>query len=126
MNVKQIDQIFQDTAYIRMGGRPEELKCAEYLKEKCAEIGREAGVELNAKLVPFEVDLADIQEAKLYVDGKEIGCTGYMNSGSSTSETISVDLDRDRYYDCILGGPTAEESIRPKLKITFSAPKAGK
>ena len=49
----------------------------------------------------------------------------YMNSGSSTSETISVDLDRDRYYDCILGGPTAEESIRPKLKITFSAPKAG-
>lgn len=50
----------------------------------------------------------------------------YMNSGSSTSETISVDLDRDRYYDCILGGPTAEESIRPKLKITFSAPKAGK
>ena len=50
----------------------------------------------------------------------------YMNSGSSTSETISVDLDRDRYYDCTLGGPTAEESIRPKLKITFSAPKAGK
>ena len=50
----------------------------------------------------------------------------YMNSGSSTSETISVDLDRDRYYDCILGGPTAEEAIRPKLKITFSAPKAGK
>ena len=50
----------------------------------------------------------------------------YMNSGSITSETISVDLDRDRYYDCILGGPTAEEAIRPKLKITFSAPKAGK
>ena len=50
----------------------------------------------------------------------------YMNSGSNTSETVSIDLDRDRYYDCTLGGPTAEEAIRPKLKITFSAPKAGK
>ena len=49
----------------------------------------------------------------------------YMNSGTSTSETVSIDLDRDRYYDCTLGGPTAEEAIRPKLKITFSAPKAG-
>ena len=86
MNVKQIDQILQDTAYIRVGGRPEELKCAEYLKEKCAEIGREAGVELNAELVPFEVDLADIQEAKLYLDGKEVVCKGYMNSGSSEVE----------------------------------------
>ena len=28
MNVNQIEQIFLDTAYVRMGGRPEELKCA--------------------------------------------------------------------------------------------------
>lgn len=47
----------------------------------------------------------------------------YMNSGSS-SESVSTDLDKDRYYNCILGGPTsAEESVRPTLKITFSAPK---
>ena len=46
-----------------------------------------------------------------------------MNSGSS-SESVSTDLDKDRYYNCILGGPTsAEESVRPTLKITFSAPK---
>ena len=48
----------------------------------------------------------------------------YMNSGSSSSESVSTDLDKDRYYNCILGGPTsAEESVRPTLKITFSAPK---
>ena len=33
MNPKQIMEIFQDTAYVRMGGSPEELRCAEYLKD---------------------------------------------------------------------------------------------
>ena len=26
-------KIFEDTAYVRMGGSQEELKCAEYLKQ---------------------------------------------------------------------------------------------
>lgn len=48
----------------------------------------------------------------------------YMNSGSNSSESISTDLDKDRYYNCSLGGPTAtDEALKPKLKITFSAPK---
>lgn len=48
----------------------------------------------------------------------------YMNSGSNSSESVSIDLDKDRYYNCILGGPqAAEEEVRPSLKITFSAPK---
>ena len=62
MNVKQIEQIFLDTAYVRMGGRPEELKCAEYLLEKCKEIQKKcekSGMSAQAKLSSFEVDLAE-------------------------------------------------------------------
>ena len=80
MDIKKIDQIFADTAYVRMGGSPEELKCAEYLKEKCAELGLEATIE------PFEVDMATIKHVALYVDGKEIPCKGYFNCGSGEIE----------------------------------------
>ena len=31
MEAKQIMKIFEETAYVRMGGSPEELQCAEYL-----------------------------------------------------------------------------------------------
>jgi hypothetical protein len=49
----------------------------------------------------------------------------YMNSGNnSPSESVSSELDKDRYYRCTLAGPnTVDESLRPTLKITFSAPK---
>ena len=46
----------------------------------------------------------------------------YMNSGSNSSESRSIDLDKDRYYNCTLAGPSATE-VKPTLKITFSAPK---
>ena len=36
MNAKQIMKIFEDTAYVRMGGSGEELRCANYLKDRCA------------------------------------------------------------------------------------------
>ena len=48
----------------------------------------------------------------------------YMNSGSTSTESISIDLDKDRYYRCVLGGPeSSNQDIKPKLKLTFSAPK---
>ena len=80
MNTAKIDQILQDTAYVRMGGTAEELRAAEYLKAKCAELG------LEAYLENFEVDMATIHEAKLIVDGKEITCKGYFNAGSHEVE----------------------------------------
>ena len=52
MNLQQIDQILQETAYVRTGGSPEELKCAEYIMAKCAELG------LEARLEAFEVNMA--------------------------------------------------------------------
>lgn len=86
MNLVQVDQIFRDTAYVRMGGTPEEKKCAEYLRDKCDEIGKKAGVELKAELSAFEVNMASIQEASLFVDGREVVCKGYFNAGNGEVE----------------------------------------
>ena len=80
MNAEQIMKIFEDTAYVRMGGSSEELRAAEYLKHKCEELGCEAALEA------FEVDMADIQAASLTVDGVEIPCKGYLCSGSGEVE----------------------------------------
>lgn len=76
MDVTQINQIFADTAYVRMGGSESELRCANYLKKKCAEMG------LEARFEEFEVDMAEIEEAELIVDGKTIPCKGYLCCGS--------------------------------------------
>ena len=92
MDIKKIDRIFADTAYVRMGGSQEELKCAEYLKEKCTELG------LNAYLEEFEVDMADMKKATLTIDGKEIVCKGYLNSGSHEVEAPFYYLRTDDAY----------------------------
>ncbi len=80
MNAKEMMKIFEDTAYVRMGGSSEELRCAEYLVQRCADLGLEAHIET------FDVDMATIQEAKLLVDGAEITCNGYFNAGSAEVE----------------------------------------
>ena len=80
MDAKQIMKIFEDTAYVRMGGSMEELKAAEYLKGKCEELG------FAAEIVPFDVDMATMQEAKLLIDGQEITCKGYFNAGNAELE----------------------------------------
>lgn len=85
MNLQEIDKIFAETAYVRTGGSPEELKCAEYLQGKCAELG------LAAHLETFEVEMARIEEAILLIDGKEIACTGYLCAGSG-------EVEADLYY----------------------------
>ena len=75
-----IMKIFEETAYVRMGGSAEELRCAEYLKEQVAGLGLEAAIEA------FPVQMATIEEAVLTVDGKEIPCKGYRNAGSHEVE----------------------------------------
>ena len=80
MNRKKLASIFRQTAYIRMGGTPEELRCAEYLKEQCAELGLEARIE------GFPVQMSTIEEATLTVDGKNITCKGYSCAGSAEVE----------------------------------------
>ena len=75
MDLNKINQLFADTAYIRTGGSKEELKCAEYLKEKCEELG------LEAHLESFEVNMAEIKNASLVIDGVEIPAKAYKGCG---------------------------------------------
>ena len=85
MNANQIMKIFEETAYVRMGGTPEERKAAEYLQEQCAKLG------LEAQIVPFQVNMSTIRTAKLLADGVEVPCKGYFCSGNA-------DLEAPFYY----------------------------
>ena len=80
MDPRQIMKIFEETAYVRMGGSMEELKAAQYIQSKCAEIG------LKAEIQSFDVDMATMQEASFYADGVQIPCKGYLNAGNATLE----------------------------------------
>ena len=85
MDIQKINQIFADTAYIRMGGSAEELKCAEYLAGVCAEFGGKAEIQT------FPVGMAKIRDAHLYADGVEVPCKGYLIAGNA-------DLEAPFYY----------------------------
>lgn len=80
MDTPKIMKIFEDTAYVRMGGSSEELRAAEYLQSLCGEMG------LNAQLEAFEVDMAAIGEAVFCADGVQIPCKGYLCAGSAQVE----------------------------------------
>ena len=80
MDAKTIETIIEETAYVRMGGSQEELRCAKYLQDKCKALGYEAVLE------PFTVDMATMKNAVLTVDGREIPCKGYLCAGSGTVE----------------------------------------
>ena len=80
MNAEKIMRIFADTAYIRVGGREAEKKCAGYIRERVAEFGLEAHEE------PFEVPLGDMEEASFTADGVSIPCKGYMCAGQAELE----------------------------------------
>ena len=53
----------------------EEADCAIYLQECCKKMGFET------RLEAFQVEMCDIHEAVLTVDGKEIPCKGYRCAG---------------------------------------------
>lgn len=80
MDLSTITRIFDETAYVRTGGSPQELQCARYLAEQCAAFGA------NAVLEPFSVDMATIQTAVLTADGEQIPCKGYLCAGSGSVE----------------------------------------
>ena len=80
MNTQSIDRILRETAYVRTGGSAQELRCAEYLKRECEQLG------FSAHLEAFDVPMAAMQEARLTVDGKDIPCEGYLCAGSWETE----------------------------------------
>jgi hypothetical protein len=99
MKSEWIEQIFADTAYVRTGGSEEEKKTARYLQKACEELG------LTARIEEFDVPMAQMQEAVLTVDGKEIPCRGYLCAGSGEVEAPLYYLaDDDRYsLSCCCG-----------------------
>jgi len=80
MDAKQFMKLFEETAYVRVGGSPEELKTAQYIQKKAAELGMDAQIEA------FDVPMSTIQTAQLTVDGEAIACKGYLCAGSGEIE----------------------------------------
>ena len=72
MQQRTIRQIFRETDYIRTGGSPEELRCAEYLLARCRELGAQGHIE------SFPVQMAEMQEAHLFAGDREIPCKGFF------------------------------------------------
>ena len=89
MNTQYVSRILSETAYVRMGGSAQELKCANYLKEECEKLG------LSAHLESFDVQMALISRAVLTADGREIPCKGYFNAGSACIEAPLYYLPSD-------------------------------
>ncbi len=80
MTPNQIMQVFEDTAYVRMGGSPEELRAAQYLQAQVEAMGG------KAEIVPFDVPMADIQKAVFEADGVPVACKGYFCAGNAELE----------------------------------------
>ncbi|MBO4367624.1 MAG: M28 family peptidase [Clostridia bacterium] len=80
MTNDQLKQIFLDTDYPHTSGTPEELKTAEYLKER----GEALGVE--AKLESFPVAMAEMVACSVSADGEEIPCKAFYCCGTGEVE----------------------------------------
>lgn len=80
MTEEKILKILKETDYVRTGGSPEELKCAEYLRKCCNEL------EVEARIEDFEVQMSHMKNATLVADGEELPCRGYMCCGSGSVE----------------------------------------
>ena len=96
MNKKTVNRIFKDTAYPRTGGSEEEKKCALYLQSRFAELS------VKAHLEEFEVDMADMEEATLTINGRQIPCRGYLCAGSAEVEAPLYYLTSDDRYSLSL------------------------
>ena len=80
MTEEKILKILKETDYVRTGGSPEELKCAEYLRTCCNEL------EVEARIEDFAVQMSHMKNATLVADGEELPCRGYMCCGSGSVE----------------------------------------
>lgn len=85
-DVNRAFSLLEKISFERLGGSKEELKAAEILMEEIKKEGVEPHLE------EFEVDYSEIKVAKLFVDDKEIPCTGIKMSGSTLEEGIEKDL----------------------------------
>jgi len=80
MDANRIMEIFRETAYVRTGGSAEELQCARYLQQRCADLG------LKATLESFPVEMGSVQRGELWCDGVSVPCTGYTGGAAAEVE----------------------------------------
>ncbi|MBQ6160748.1 MAG: M28 family peptidase [Oscillospiraceae bacterium] len=80
MNAERMNKIFLDTDFVHRSGTPEELRVAEYLKARCEELG------VPARIEAFPVAMAEMEEAHVWADGREIPCKGFFCCGSGEVE----------------------------------------
>lgn len=95
MERKDVERIYDETAYVRWGGSDEELKCANYIQKELKKLN------LDSHLESFTVQCATIKNAKLKVTApyeQEIECKGYFNSGSGTIDAPLFYLTSDDSY----------------------------
>ena len=82
--------VLKKISFERIAGTPEELRCAEMLKEECEKYGVPAVIEA------FEIDTPEVQEAKLVAhtaDGDvEFTCIGIGKSGQTPDEGFTAPL----------------------------------
>lgn len=80
MNHDTIREILNRTDCIRVSGSAEESAAAAYLESLCRDLG------VHAYQETFDVETAEIREAALSADGREIPCKGYKLCGSGSVE----------------------------------------
>ena len=80
MNHDTIREILNRTDCIRVSGSAEESAAAAYLESLCRDLG------VHAYQETFDVETAEIREAVLTADGREIPCKGYKLCGSGSVE----------------------------------------
>ncbi|MCR5808828.1 MAG: Zn-dependent exopeptidase M28 [Clostridiales bacterium] len=80
MKKEELLRIFKDNDFVHTSGTAEELKVAEYLRAECEKMG------VGAVIEPFPVSMGEMEEAKVFADGKEIPCTGFFCCGSGEAE----------------------------------------
>ena len=80
LKINDVKQILKDTAYPHTAASPEEKKCLEYLRQRCAGIG------LDARVEGFPIPRSTIRSASLTVDGKAYPCKAYIGCGSGKVE----------------------------------------
>lgn len=114
MKLQKIQEILTETAYVRTGGSKEELQCAEYLQAQCAALG------LQAQIEAFPIAVFHVTEAQLTVEGAEIPCKGYFDTGSATVEgqlCYMPNIDEVALQQCagkivLVDGPLGAKSYR--------------
>ena len=103
---EEMMHILKDMAHVRISGTKEEADCAIYLQECCKKMGFET------RLEAFQVEMCDIHEAVLTVDGKEIPCKGYRCAGSGTVEAP--------FITCQILMPAHLLSVRERLLCSMA------